>query len=131
LREPQNRGIVGVGIDLVKISRIARAYRRRPDRFLNRIFSRREVELLQRKKKPLASMAARFAAKEAVSKALGCGIGTVSWKDMEILFLEGGRPVVLLSGAAARWAEAHGIGGVAVSMAHDDFYAVAKAVAFG
>jgi holo-[acyl-carrier protein] synthase len=122
--------IKGVGIDLVRIRRIRRAYRRRPARFLNRIFTEKEIALLKSKTNPFPSMAARFAAKEAVAKALGCGIGRIGWRDLEILPAAGGRPVVFLQGAAQSLAKKQGVKGVAISLSHDNFYAVAQAVAF-
>lgn len=126
-----NLPIKGLGIDLILISRIARAYRRRPERFLERIFTPREIESLRHKKNPFPSMAARFAAKEAIAKALGCGIGAVKWRELEVLPGKGGKPVVFLQGGARSWARRYGIRGVEVSISHDDSYAVAAAVAYG
>jgi holo-[acyl-carrier protein] synthase len=123
--------IKGVGIDLIRISRVARACRRRPERFLRRIFSPEEIKILQKKANPFPSMAARFAAKEAVAKALGCGIGEVKWTELEILPGTKGKPMVFLRGRARSWAERYGIKGVEVSMAHDGPYAMAQAVAWG
>jgi holo-[acyl-carrier protein] synthase len=123
--------IKGVGIDLIRISRIARAYRRRPERFLKRIFTPREIEFLQQKGNLFPSMAARFAAKEAIAKALGCGIGVIKWCELEVLPGTRGKPVVFLKGGARSWAERCGIKGVEVSMSHDGPYAIAKAVAYG
>jgi len=123
--------VKGVGIDLVRIKRIARIYRRRPERFLKKIFTHREIEDLLKRRYPLPSIAARFAAKEAVAKALGCGIGVICWCEMEIISGSMGRPMVYLKGKAARWAEKCGIKGVEVSMSHDGPYAIAKAVAYG
>ncbi len=123
--------IKGLGIDLIRKKRIETAYRRRPERFLKRIFTKKEIDQLFKKRNFLPSMAARFAAKEAVAKALGCGIGIISWCEMEILKDERGTPVVFLKGGAARWAKRYGIKGVKVSMSHDGPYAVANAVAYG
>ncbi|MGI6308328.1 MAG: holo-ACP synthase [Dethiobacteria bacterium] len=123
-------GIKGVGIDLIRIQRIARAYRRRPERFLRKIFTEKEIEFLQAKRNPFPSMAARFATKEAVAKALGCGIGQVGWRDLEILPGARGKPVVFLRGAAQSWAEKQGIKGIEISMSHDGFYAIAQAIAY-
>lgn len=122
--------IKGVGIDLVRIRRIRRAYRRRPERFLNRIFTGKEIAFLKSKANPFPSMAARFAAKEAVAKALGCGIGRIGWCDLEILPAAGGKPVVYLQGAARALAQKKGIKGVEISLSHDNFYAVAQAIAY-
>ncbi|MGI5823520.1 MAG: holo-ACP synthase [Dethiobacteria bacterium] len=120
----------GVGIDLVCIRRIRRVYKRRPTRFLNRIFTEKEIALFKAKANPFPSMAARFAAKEAVAKALGCGIGRVGWRDLEILSVAGGKPVVCLQGAAQALAKKKGIRGIEISLSHDNFYAVAQAVAY-
>ena len=83
------------------------------------------------KKNIFPTMAALFAAKEAVSKALGCGIGQVGWREIEILPGEKGKPKAILGGAALVWAGKHGIRGVEVSMSHDAPFAVAQAVAYG
>lgn len=123
--------IKGVGIDLIRISRIARAYYRRPERFLHRIFSFREIKFLQRKKNLFPAMAARFAAKESIAKALGCGIGTVKWSELEVLPGPKGKPIVFLSGNAGLWAAQCRIKGVEVSLSHDGPYAIAYAVAYG
>jgi holo-[acyl-carrier protein] synthase len=122
--------VKGVGIDLIRIERVANVCRRRPVRFLKRIFTDKEIELLLKKRKPFPSMAARFAAKEAVAKALGCGIGLISWREIEIYFDSLGRPKVFLGGKAALWAEKRGIKGVEVSMSHDGLYAASTATAF-
>ena len=126
----EKRPIYGVGVDLISITRVARVYRRRPARFLQRIFSLREQAALTRRGCPPPSLAARFAAKEAVAKALGCGIGPIGWRELEILQGDMGEPLVCLHGAAARLARQKGIGGVAVSLSHDGFWAIAFAVAF-
>lgn len=123
--------VKGLGIDLIRIKRIEMAFQRRPESFLKRIFTKKEIDELFNKSNFLPSIAARFAAKEAVAKALGCGIGVISWCEMEILKGDKGKPVVFLKGKAARWANQYGIKGVKVSMAHDGPYAVANAVAYG
>ncbi len=123
--------VKGVGIDLIRIKRIARVYRRRPERFLKKIFTPQEIEVILKKGRPLPAIAARFAAKEAVAKALGCGIGVIRWCEMEILPGRRGKPRVVLKGSAALWAQNSGIKGVEVSMSHDGPYAIAKAVAYG
>ncbi len=125
------KGIKGTGIDLIRIQRVTRAYRRRPERFLQRIFTEKEIAFLNAKKAPFPSMAALFAAKEAISKALGCGIGRAGWREMEILPGEEGKPVVILKGGALAWAEKQGIRGVVVSLSHDAPYALAQAIAYG
>ncbi|MEW5921731.1 MAG: holo-ACP synthase [Bacillota bacterium] len=122
--------VTGVGVDLIRVARVTRAYRRRPARFLQRIFSLGEQAALAQRSNPLPSLAARFAAKEAVAKALGCGIGPVRWNELEIMRGERGEPVVRLLGGAARLARQLGVAGVAVSLAHDGPWAIAFAVAY-
>ncbi|HAP32819.1 MAG TPA: holo-[acyl-carrier-protein] synthase [Firmicutes bacterium] len=122
--------VAGVGVDLIRVKRVARAYRRRPARFLQRIYSSRERDALAERDYPLTSLASRFAAKEAVAKALGCGIGPVRWSELEILQGKKGEPVVRLLGAAAGLARRQKIAGVAVSLAHDGAFALAFAVAY-
>ncbi len=123
--------VKGVGIDLIRVKRIANVFQRRPERFLKRIFTKKEIEELLKRRNPIPSIAARFAAKEAVAKALGCGIGVIRWREMEIIKEERGKPMVFLKGEAARWADQYGIKGVKVSMSHDGSYAIANAVAYG
>ncbi len=122
--------LVGVGVDLIRVARVEQAYRRRPGRFLRRIFSAAEQDELAERGNPPSSLAGRFAAKEAVAKALGCGIGPVSWSELEILRDNRGKPYVHLLGGARRLARKLGISGVAVSFAHDGPWAVAFAVAY-
>lgn len=118
------------GIDLVEIERIKRAYNLRPRAFMKRVFTAREQdELMGRTPLKPATLAGRFAAKEAVAKLLGCGIGYVSWKQIEVLGTAGKRPSVILSGRAKQLADELGIGEIALSISHSRRYAVAQAVA--
>ena len=116
------------GVDLIEIDRIARSMDRYGDRFLERIYTPTELE--QCKGKP-ASLAARFAAKEAVSKALGCGIGEVGWREIEIRRDPYGRPELYLSGEAQRLASQLGLAEWTVSLSHTDKLAIAFVVALG
>src|SRR5210317_1730454 len=100
---------ISSGIDLIEIERIEKALSRHGEHFLKKIFSETELERLvkfkERKISPklvAAEVAARFAAKEACSKALGTGIGPVSWREMEVLNEPSGKPTLRLSGNAAR-----------------------------
>ena len=122
--------VAGVGVDLVSIARIERAYRRRPRRFLRRLFSTAELSLLMPRRALFPAMAARFAAKEAVLKAIGCGPGPASWQEVEIIAPPGKQPQVRLSGIAARLAAERGISGIALSMTHEPPFAGAVAVAY-
>ena len=122
--------VIGVGVDLVSIKRIERIYRRRPQRFCRRIFSTAELSLLMPRRPLFPAMAARFAAKEAVLKALGCGLGPVSWREVEIIALQGKQPRVQLTGKAAQLAAEKGAAAIALSMTHEPPFAGAIAVAY-
>ena len=114
-----------VGVDVVEISRIASAIRRHGDRFLERIYTCRELDYCRGR---TASLATRFAAKEAIAKALGTGIGVIRWLDVEILCDDYGKPWVLLHGPAHRRAAELGLGHLEVSLSHSRMVAVAVVV---
>lgn len=119
--------IGGIGVDLVSIPRIEKILSRHRDRFLGRVLGAREKEELQIRNFPAASLAARFAAKEAVLKALGCGIGPAALHEVEIISCPGRQPEVRLLGSAALLAAEKGITGIAVSMTHEPPFACAVA----
>lgn len=115
------------GIDLIENQRVEEGIARLGERFLNRFFTSGEREDCQDKPQRLA---ARLAAKEAVAKALGTGIGAVSWKEIEIRCNnERGRPVLHLHGAAARVASELQLSQWDISLTHTEHYAAAMAVA--
>ncbi|MCX6078026.1 MAG: holo-ACP synthase [Chloroflexi bacterium] len=114
------------GVDLLEIPRIQEAIERHGERFLKRIFTPAEREICQGN---LASLAARFAAKEAVAKALGTGLGKVAWTDIEILRDESGAPVLNLSGLAQARSNALCLQHWSISLSHTREYAIAMAVA--
>ena len=114
------------GIDLVEIERLQGAILRHGKRFLERIYTQRE--LAEVGDNP-ASLAARFAAKEAVAKALVCGIGPVGWREIEILRGPSGQPILHLHGAAADLAARQNLGSWSVSLSHTRNHAIALAVA--
>ncbi len=90
--------IRGIGHDLIEIDRIEKVHKEHGDRFLERIFTTEEIKYCFTNRDPYPSLAARFAAKEAVSKAIGTGIGReVNWKDIEVRREASGKPVVVLS----------------------------------
>ncbi|MDB2674197.1 holo-ACP synthase [Akkermansiaceae bacterium] len=121
--------LVGIGIDVVEVSRIRSSMDEFGQKFLDRIFTQQEREYCQRQKRPELHYAARFAAKEAISKAFGTGIGQdVGWLDMEILRKQSGEPEVHLSGSAADCAKEKGVTQVMVSLTHAKHYAAANAV---
>ena len=120
-----------VGVDIIEVSRIARALDRYGDRFLERVFTPAEI-LYTRGRTP--ELAVRFAAKEAVSKALGVGMRLLArdgihWRDVEVLGNHRGRPEVTLSGRAAERAEELGLTEWAVSLSHTQENAIAFVVA--
>lgn len=119
---------LATGVDLLEINRLRDAIATHGERFLQRVFTSRELDANGNK---LESLAGRFAAKEAVAKALGCGIGDVSWKEIEILRAESGAPQLVLHGAAERMAEAQGLASWSLSLSHSQSHAVAMAVAIG
>jgi holo-[acyl-carrier protein] synthase len=123
--------IIGIGIDLVKISRIEKAGNSHAG-FRERVFTAKEREYCERQKYPAQHYAARFAAKEAVLKAFGTGMTAgMKWTDIEVLHGEGGGPIVNISGAAKDLADLKGVKQVMLSYSHDEGYAVAQAVLIG
>src|SRR3989304_4249883 len=104
-----------IGVDIVEISRIDEALRRFGQRFLDRVYTPPEITLCKGKAQ---SLAARFAGKEAVMKALGTGAKGVSWREIEILALPSGEPVVRLYEKAETRARAHGLGEEAIGLSH-------------
>ena len=122
--------IHGIGIDIVETKRIEKSIREFGDRFLDRIFTPAERTYCEQMKNSALHYAARFAAKEAVAKAFGTGIGkNLAWTDMEILRNEAGKPFLVLSGVGKEFAKENGIVDVPVSLSHGQDYAVANAIA--
>lgn len=121
--------IIGVGIDIVDIERVARALDRRP-RLMERLFSSREIAYCMGRSRPAASFAARFAAKEAVRKACSRALpgAVMEWRQIEVL-LELGRPEIRLAGKTAVLAAGAGITGLEVSLSHSRDQACASVVA--
>ena len=121
--------IVGVGIDIVSIPRFAGMIERRPG-VVERLFTRDESRLPDGSPRGAASLAARFAAKEAVAKALGAPPG-MAWHDCEVMRDASGRPWLRLTGTVAAEASRQGVGGWHLSLSHDGDHAVAQAIAEG
>ena len=122
--------IVGTGTDLTEIARIQHAIERHGDQFLDRIYTAAEISYCRRKVKTSAeSYAARFAAKEAGAKALGTGIAKgISWREIEVTHLPGGRPALLFHGRAAERAAAMGVTAAHLSLSHGRELAIAVVV---
>lgn len=121
--------LFGIGIDVVEVSRIRESLAQFDSRFLNRVFTKGEQAYCERQKRSEIHYAARFAAKEAVSKALGTGIGkSVGWLDLEVIRKESGEPEILLTGEGKRLAESLGVCAIKISLTHTENYAAANAV---
>lgn len=124
--------IVGHGIDLVEIARISSLVDRHGDRFLQRCFTADELALALGRKRRDEHLAGRFAAKEAILKALGTGWrGGIAWTDMNLRRDPAGAPRLVLSGETAIIAERLGIRRWLVSLSHTQTYAIASAIAVG
>lgn len=120
--------ILRTGVDLVEIERLRRIAPAIRKRFLQRVYTPAELALAQDQDETLAG---RFAAKEAVAKALGCGIGLVSWQDLEIINDSAGAPWLNLKGEAQRMAVELHLEIWSLSISHTATHAVAMAVALG
>ena len=113
--------IIGIGIDLVDCARIENSIDRFGDRFLHRVFTEGEIAYSQSMKFPARHLAARFAAKEALSKAFGTGIGkSMGWRDLDVRKKESGEPYVVLSGRAEKMAKERGVEKISISLSHTD-----------
>jgi holo-[acyl-carrier protein] synthase len=119
---------VRTGVDLIEIDRIAEMVSRHGKNYLERIYTPAELELCGKRAE---SLAGRFAAKEAVSKALGCGIGDVEWQEIEIVEDEQSAPILHLRGKAAQKADELGLANWSVSISHNQSQVVAFVVAIG
>jgi holo-[acyl-carrier protein] synthase len=121
--------VLGVGMDLVEVHRIAKAIERQGGAFLKRIFTQLEREYCEGKAKSAQHFAVRFAAKEAVSKAFGTGIGAeIGFLDIEVHHRESGAPGITLLGKGRLLAESRGVSEVLVSLSHTEQIAGASVV---
>jgi holo-[acyl-carrier protein] synthase len=120
--------IVGIGTDIVQIDRIKHVVERQADRIVERILCPSELSIFEKKKRSISYLAKRFAAKEAASKALGTGIGPISWQDMEISNDGSGAPILLLKGAAKKRMTLIGAHQISISLSDELDYAVAFVV---
>jgi holo-[acyl-carrier protein] synthase len=122
--------VVGLGTDLVEIERFRLAMQRRA-RLPERLFSDDERSYAFRHRDPVPRLAARFAAKEAVMKALGVGLGAFKLRDVEVVRKRGGAPMVGLHGKAAVLADERGVTSWHLSLTHSESMAMAVAIAVG
>lgn len=121
--------VLGIGVDVVETTRMEESIRRHGESFLQRIFCEGEIQYCQALKFPARHFAVRFAAKEAVSKAFGTGIGEkIGWLDVEVRRKASGEPFIVLHGNALKLAERLHVVQTHISLSHSDHYSVASAV---
>lgn len=121
--------ISGLGTDIVQVSRIREMIERYGESFLEKVFADDERKEAQRRRDPAQYYAGRWALKEAMSKALGCGIGEkCGWKDVATSNRESGRPETILSGLALETATAMGVASIHISISHEQEYACATVI---
>lgn len=119
--------IIGIGIDIIEISRIKDAMDKNP-LFLEKVYTKNEIDYIKSRNYRPEYAAGRFAAKEAVSKALGTGIFSISIRDIEVDRNANGKPIIVLKGKAKQIAQKNGNYKVHVSISHSRENAVAYAV---
>ena len=124
--------VVGIGTDIIECLRIAQMIERHGELFINRVFTPQEIQYCQSRKLATQHFAGRWAAKEAILKAIGTGWRRgISWRDIEVRNEPGGKPVVALRGGARDVIENLSIGQVLVSISHCRSHATAYALALG
>jgi len=119
---------LATGVDLIEIERIKEVIARHGKHYLERIYTPAELEQCGGRAE---SLAGRFAAKEAAAKALGCGIGDVGWREIEVLGDESNAPKVILHGEALKMADEMGLSTWSVSISHSQSHSIAMVVAMG
>ncbi len=123
------KGIVGIGIDLIEVDRMEKAMTRQPERFRRRVFTTQEVQYCEPNQNRFEHYAARFAAKEAVMKALGTGWGKgVSFHEIEVCRDGVGKPGLIFHGKTLEQADRVGVLGAYLSLSHTGQYAVAQVI---
>jgi holo-[acyl-carrier protein] synthase len=124
--------LIGTGVDLIEVERIAQSIERYGDRFLRRVYTDREIAYCTRRRASAESFAARFAAKEAGAKALGTGISRgVTWNEFQVGRHPAGRPILELSGRAALLAKELGVKTISLSLSHTGSLAMATVMMEG
>jgi len=124
--------VLGIGVDLVECARIQHSIDRFGDRFLHRVFTDGEIEYSMSMKFPARHLAARFATKEAVSKAFGTGIGkAMGWRDIDIRKKSSGEPFLVFSGPGQELAAKRGVTSAFVTLSHTEHHAIACIVLDG
>ena len=124
--------IVGIGTDIIECPRIGRMIEQHGEEFLHRVYTEREIRYCQAKKHAIEHFAGRWAAKEAILKAIGTGWSRgICWTDLEVRNTATGAPQVLVRGGAKDAAIERGIGDILISISHCRTYATAYALALG
>ncbi|MBI2946489.1 MAG: holo-ACP synthase [Verrucomicrobia bacterium] len=124
--------ILGLGIDIIEVARIRASHERFGERFLRRILLPAEIAYCLSHKTPAPHLAARFAAKEAISKAFGTGIGSsLGWHDVEVARKDTGQPFVVLHGGGQKLLETRGGRTIHISISHTEFHAAVVAILEG
>ena len=124
--------VLGHGVDITECPRMTELLDRHGDRFLKRVFTPHELDYCRKHKESTQHLAGRFAAKEAVLKALGTGMrGQMKWTDVQIANNDLGKPEIALAGESALVAERQGISQILVTISHTREHAVASAIALG
>ncbi len=122
--------VVGIGNDIVECLRIAQMIERHGELFISRVYTSHEIDYCSTRKAATQHYAGRWAAKEAVLKALGTGwIRGITWRDVEVRNRQGGKPTIALAGGARELCEKLGIGEMQVSISHCRTHATAVAIA--
>jgi holo-[acyl-carrier protein] synthase len=124
--------VLGIGVDLVECARIQHSIDRFGEKFLHRVFTDGEIEYSMSMKFPARHLAARFAAKEAVSKAFGTGIGkAMGWRNIDVRKKPSGEPFLVFSGPAQELAAKRGVRSALITLSHTEHHAVASVVLEG
>ena len=124
--------VLGIGVDLVECVRIERSLERFGEKFLHRVFTDGEIEYSMSMKFPARHLAARFAAKEAVSKAFGSGIGkAMGWRNIDVRKKPSGEPFLVFSGPAQELAAKRGVRSALITLSHTEHHAMASVVLEG
>jgi holo-[acyl-carrier protein] synthase len=124
--------VIGIGVDLVECDRIQHSLDRFGEKFLRRVFTAGEIEYSMSMKFPARHLAARFAAKEAVSKAFGTGIGkAMGWRNIDIRKKKSGEPFLVFGGPAQELASKRGVASALITLSHTDHHAMACVVLEG
>jgi holo-[acyl-carrier protein] synthase len=122
---------ISLGLDIEQVARVEKLLKQHPERFLDRVFTAGEVAHSQGRRNRAQHLAARFACKEAVMKALGTGLTSgITWRDIEVVTLPSGKPVIKLHGAAAKIAVARSLSQWEITLSHTKEVAAAVAIAW-